>query len=316
MSRSREFVFTLNNWTLEQKDWLLAYDEFEYVMLAQEVGESGTPHLQGYCRFKNARSLQGTLSNVRGNGGPQGIHMEVSRGNFAQNLAYIQGPFDDGDKHKDANPTFEERGKRPAQGKRTDIESAYDYLKSGKTIHDAIIEGVHLDQVVKYSRGMQLIQTSLMPVRCWKTEIWWLHGPTGSGKSRWAHEQTEGIAYRKMGDNKWWCGYHGQTDVILDDFRPTKEIPFAFLLNLLDRYPLLIETKGGTTQMIAKKIFITTPLGPLETFEHWEWLGQESLAQLRRRIEHVIEFPQMAASYDWERKRESHGTIVPSFRPS
>jgi len=315
MSKSRSFCFTLNNYTLDQENWLINWSEFKYVMLAQEIGESGTPHLQGYCVFKSPRSLSGVQKGIQGAGGPK-MHLEISKGSFEQNLAYIQGPYDGSDgKHKDLNPSFREAGQRPSQGMRTDIEAAYDYLKSGKTINDAIVEGLHLEQVVKYSRGMQMIQTALMPSRSWKTEIWWLHGPTGSGKSRWAQEQTEMAAYVKMGGNKWWCGYHGQPDVILDDFRPTKEIPLEYLLNLLDRYPMLIETKGGTTQMIARRIYITTPKGPLETFVHWEWLGQENLAQLQRRIEHVIEFPQMATSYNWLPRQEQHGPMAPGFNP-
>jgi len=292
----------------------MSFEEFKFVMLAQEIGATGTPHLQGYCSFKQQKTISAVQKLIQRAGGPS-MHVEIAKGNFDHNFSYIAGPYDGSDgKHKDENPTFRERGERPKQGKRTDIEACYDYLKSGKTIHDAITEGVHIDQVVKYSRGMQLIQTALMPSRSWKTEVWWLHGPTGSGKSRWAHEQTESGAYIKMGDNKWWCGYHGQPDVILDDFRPTKEIPFAYLLNLLDRYPMLIETKGGTTQMIARRIYITSPLGPLETFKHWEWLGQENLAQLQRRIEHVIKFPQMAASYNWGQRLGQPGPMAEGFQ--
>lgn len=298
MSRGRAFTFTLNNWTLEQKDWLLSYKEFVYVMLAQEVGESGTPHLQGYLTFKNPRTAPAAGTHISGNGGPR-MHLEVAQGNFTQNLAYIQGPYEKDGKFKPVNPTFEERGTRPAQGKRTDIHEAVDFLREGGTIADMIQNNIHVEQVVKYHRGLQVVATLCMKPRNFKTEVFWIHGPTGTGKSRWVWEEVGEMGYSKAGANKWWCGYHGQTDVILDDFRPSKEIPFEYLLNLLDRYPMQVETKGGMVQMVARRIYITTPLGPLETFKHWEWLGQENLDQLMRRIDHIIQFPQMAATIKW-----------------
>lgn len=225
----------------------------------------------------------------------------ISNGNFEQNLAYIQGPYDKDGKVKPLNPTFVEYGTRPAQGKRTDIHEAVDFLRAGGSIADMVADNVHVEQVVKYHRGLQAIAMYCMKPRNFKTEIWWLHGPTGSGKSRWAWDQAPD-AYSKQGGSKWWCGYHGQEDVIFDDFRPSKEIPFEYMLNLLDRYPMIVESKGGNLQFRARRIYITCPTGPLETFAHWTFLGAENLAQLGRRIEHVIQFPQLATSYDWGRE--------------
>jgi len=293
-------VFTLNNWAEDQKEWLLEFNEFTYIMLAQEVGEQLTPHLQGYLRFEDPKSISAAQNVIQRNGGPC-MALFPANGNFKQNLAYIQGPYDKDGKVKPANPTFEERGIRPCQGKRTDIHEAVDFLRAGGTIADMIKTNVHVEQVVKYHRGLQIVATICMKPRHFKTEVFWIHGPTGTGKSRWVWEQIGEMGYSKPGGNKWWCGYHGQEDVILDDFRPTKEIPFEYFLNLLDRYPMQVETKGGMVQMVAKRIYITSPQGPLETFKHWEWLGQECLNQLMRRIDHIIQFPQMAATYKWKK---------------
>lgn len=57
--RSRHWCFTLNNWTEEEKTQLTL--EFtkacQKFVFQPEVGESGTPHLQGVISFKNARRL-------------------------------------------------------------------------------------------------------------------------------------------------------------------------------------------------------------------------------------------------------------------
>jgi len=301
MPSSRAFVFTLNNWTEDQKEWLLETLEVEYIMLAQEVGEQLTPHLQGYLRFNSSKTISAAQKAIQKNGGPR-MALFIANGSFADNLSYIQGPYDKNGKVKPVNPTFEERGTRPSQGKRTDIHEAVEFLRAGGTIADMIRDDIHVEQVVKYTRGLQVVATLCMRPRNFKTEVFWIHGPTGTGKSRWVWEQVGETGYSKPGGSKWWCGYHGQEDVILDDFRPSKEIAFEYLLNLLDRYPMQVETKGGMVQMIAKRIYITTPLGPLETFKHWEWLGQECLNQLMRRIDHIIQFPQLAATMKWTKE--------------
>jgi len=51
--QTKKAVFTLNNWT--KNDWETLRDNrasFLRLVVGQEIGESGTPHLQGYCEFK------------------------------------------------------------------------------------------------------------------------------------------------------------------------------------------------------------------------------------------------------------------------
>ena len=100
----RAFCFTINNWTEDDISFL---DELScrYLCYGKEVGESGTPHLQGYVYFDNRRSVKGIVKVLRG-------HVEVAKGNAEQNAAYCSK---DGD--------FFERGDRPCQGKRTDIDA-------------------------------------------------------------------------------------------------------------------------------------------------------------------------------------------------
>lgn len=114
---------------------------------------------------------------------------------------------------------------------------------------------------------------------------YWCHGPTGSGKSRWAYS-IPGTIYAKNANNKWFDGYHHQDTVILDDYRPNKHLDFNLLLNLADRYPLTVERKGGTLHFNSKRLVITTPYSIDKTFEHLEWI-QGSIDQLKRRFTEV-----------------------------
>lgn len=85
----RRACFTLNNWTDEElsqchKD----FDGCQYI-IGKEVGEEGTPHLQGYVEFKK-QIRWNTLVNLN----PR-IHWEKARGDRKQNIAYCskEGDF-------------------------------------------------------------------------------------------------------------------------------------------------------------------------------------------------------------------------------
>lgn len=122
---------------------------------------------------------------------------------------------------------------------------------------------------------------------------------TGSGKSREAYQQYP-HGYYKMPTSKWWDGYDRHEVVIIDDYRRDL-CSFGELLRLFDRYPLLVETKGGTVNFVAKTIVITTPKAPKET---WDGRSDEDIKQLLRRIESVRYFPAMFADIEGDGGRD------------
>ena len=180
------------------------------------------------------------------------------------------------------------------QGKRTDLDEVCALINEGGTMVDLVSK--FPAQVVKFRHGLEYLLQVKTPRRFFKTTVWWLWGPTGSGKSRYAWEQGPS-SYMKACNHKWWDGYIGQEIVIMDDFRPSKDLPFSFILNLFDRYPLSVEVKGGMAEFVSRTIFVTTPNSPEDTCEHLDWLGVEQKNQLLRRIDHVVQFPQLAMMY-------------------
>lgn len=81
---SKRWCFTLNNWTEDQLSAIVREcDEYcKVAIIGAEVGESGTPHLQGYVEFK---VKQRPLSKMKG---AAGAHWEVSKGSRIDNYEY------------------------------------------------------------------------------------------------------------------------------------------------------------------------------------------------------------------------------------
>lgn len=85
----------------------------------------------------------------------------------------------------------------------------------------------------------------------------------------------------------WWDGYNGQQTVVFDDYRPWW-CPFSYLLGLLDRYPIKVQTKGGWINFVPAKIIITTPLDIESTFANFR--TEEDIKQVKRRVHRVVHF--------------------------
>lgn len=57
LNRGRNWNFTWNNYTNDDIDTLKKYFDEDKYIIGKEVGENGTPHLQGCVSFKNARTF-------------------------------------------------------------------------------------------------------------------------------------------------------------------------------------------------------------------------------------------------------------------
>ena len=245
---------------------------------------TATQHLQCFFVFKNDQSL----ANLRSKfttwfGFNSTIAWKKADSNTEECIAYCM---------KD-NIDVTEFGTRPkGKGARSDLAAVGDSIKAGFNMSELF--DAHPASFLKFAPGMQKAVALVTPPRDWKTEVFWVHGPTGTGKSRWVMRTVDrSDLFVKDGTSKWFDGYANQKTVLFDDFRPSKELPFSLLLRLLDRYPVTVEGKGYSMNFAPERIFITTPLPPLETFQHLDWMKAEELAQLTRRITQVIHFPNL-----------------------
>lgn len=71
--------------------------------------------------------------------------------------------------------------------------------------------------------------------------------------------------------------------MLIDDLR-SSFCPYDEFLKLIDRYPYKVECKGGSRQLLAETIIITTPFHPEEV-----WNTNEDLEQLMGRLHSIVE---------------------------
>lgn len=262
MSKNRSWCFTINNYDENDIEACKALN-YKYLCIGFEQGESGTPHIQGYVTMTSPTSFNSMKNKLKG------AHLEVAKGNATQNRAYC---IKDGEYYED--------GDIPRQGKRKDIERVREMVLEGRTMKDICMVATSYQSI----RVAECFKKYLEPQRDFKTYVYWFYGPTGTGKSRCAMEMFPN-AYWCMETNKWWEGYDAHETVIINDMR-ANFCTFGTLLNLLDRYPMRVECKGGSRQLLAKTIVITTCKSPEEMYPNMN----EDIAQLLRRIDNVLYF--------------------------
>lgn len=281
--RKRAYMFTLNNYLPEDQAKVLAWEGVKYVVFGLEVGESGTPHFQGYVEWIEGKAVVPTLKKLD----PR-IHWDERMATAQTAKAYcckgiqtkaewtllgVKGPT----YGRDAK-VFES-GKMSAQGKRSDIKDCAEMVVCGASLRDVALENPAV--FVKYHKGFVALKNVLMTHRTEPPTVRWIWGLAGVGKTRGPVERH--IASHYIKDNTtWWDGYEQQEAIIIDDF-DAKAWNYRALLQLLDRYQYQGQYKGGYVPINSPYIYITCEHAP-PAF----WAGNE-LAQVMRRLASVEE---------------------------
>jgi len=100
----------------------------------------------------------------------------------------------------------------------------------------------------------------------------------------------DGEVYTKDA-SKWWNGYREQKCILFDDWVGSSEIPPHALLQICDRYPLQVQSKGGYVKMAARTEAIVFTYNICMT----EWYGynkpewEKGLPAFRRRLSRINE---------------------------
>lgn len=242
IKRSRNFMWTLNNYTPEEeqtiKDLVCKYMSFGY-----ETGkEEGTPHLQGATVFESIK----TLSQV--------IKLFPSRVSNIQEIIHLQEAID----YTQKDMEFYEFGVRPLSKKRQGDKEIERWEESRKKAKVGDLDNVPADIYLRYYRTLKEIAKDhmLKPSPIDTIDNQWVCGPSGCGKSRQARADYPDAYYKMC--NKWWDGYQGEETVIIEDIDENHKCLVHHLKLWGDHGPFLAETKGGAINIRPKRIIVTS----------------------------------------------------------
>lgn len=282
--RARAWLWTLNNpnnneTVIDLENLFSTQDIVRYAIFQLEQGEKGTLHYQGYVELTRPQRLSWMKGNLL-----RRAHWENRRGTRVQARDYcqkeesrVEGPWEVGD------------WLAGGQGARTDITALKRRVTKGDNIRDIIFDDCSNHQQARF---VQLLK-GLSPIGkdYVAKEVRWYWGPTGTGKTRAAMQESSDDVWFANLDASWFDGYIGQKDVLIDDIR-AKNWPYVLMLRLLDGYKLRLPVKGGFTIWEPERIWITAPLKPESLYAgQLEYNG--SIEQLLRRITVTTKFIQL-----------------------
>jgi len=242
MSRTHNYCFTHNNYpNTDLEDNI----DCQYIIYGKEISSSGTPHLQGFIRFRTQQSLKAAIKAL------PGCHVEAAN--------TLQAAMDYCKKEGE----YVERGIRPLtpkdkgtkeKRKWADIRTAAEEGRLEDIPDDIRFNSLHLIKAHRFHALSKIHHNDTTE----RHE--WYYGDSGTGKSRKARTDLEN-PYLKM-CNKWWDRYDGEDNVLIEDFDKKHDVLAHHLKIWADRYPFLAEVKGDAIKIRPKKIIVTSNYHP------------------------------------------------------
>lgn len=201
-----------------------------------------------------------------------GIHAEATKSKAAEDYVWKDDTAIPGTRFELGTPSLKRNSQK-------DWDLIVQYARQGD------FDRIPGDVLVHSYGNLKKIRVDALKPESIEREVSVFWGRTGAGKSRRAWDESGLDAFPKDPNTKFWDGYSGQEHVVIDEFRGS--ISISHLLRWLDRYPVIVEVKGSSCVLRAKKIWITSNLSPEDWYPD---LDSETKLALRRRFKQVIHF--------------------------
>lgn len=267
MSVTKRWCFTINN-PDSTKEWFLEKwkDLITYIVMGDEVGDSGTPHIQGFVIFKSNKRLS-TCKQLH-----RQAHWEPAMGNNKQASDYCKK----GDKFVEWGEMPGDRGQDGGKANKQRYMTAVALAKEGR------IDEIDADLMVRHYSAWKNIRTDFSNIpKAIDQDLqvgWWIYGESGTGKTHFVRNllKDPNRIYLK-GLNKWWDGYRAQDLVILEDVDRSHDWMYGHLKNWVDRWPFSAEQKGSTRLIRPRWVIITSNHHPMDVFANITQADKEAV---------------------------------------
>lgn len=262
--KNRNFTFTFNNYPNLD---LVTNIDCKYIAYSEEVAPTtGTPHLQGYITF-NSPKTHAQVCNLM-----PGCHIEVMHGSLAQNETYCSKAG-----------RLVERGTPPISNDNRGRAEQLRWQRARESAKSGDLDSVDADIYVRYYNTLKNIAkdhaTKPAP---YDVKCFWIHGPTGTGKSH-AVESAFPNCYKKvMDDLKWFDGYNGEDVIYLEDLDIYHIKWGGMIKRLADKWPMQASIKGSMKYIRPKCVIVTSNYAIDEI-----WTDPNTLEPLRRRFRQI-----------------------------
>lgn len=280
-ARAHRFCFTIfeNEQVCRHREWgkeVFATGKARYLIWQLErAPETRKLHIQGYIECHHAVAFgsygDGRASGLKAILRSGSAHLSVAKGTAAENKAYVT-------KEESRAEAGDELGEPAAPGARTDLAELYSIAANpDKTIRDLFESG---PGIIRYSTGALKTYDFFHKPKRRTIKITLLIGPTGIGKSLYAHSHWPKLYPLFDPTGAYWQGYQDEEEVLLDEF--DSAVPLGRLLQWTDRYPFRIPNKFGDRILQATHFIFAS------NFEPIEWYGssdERQRAALRRRLD-------------------------------
>lgn len=266
--RSEDEMFASFNQMCNKYGWT-------YYHAAHEIAPTtGNHHIDAYYEMSTQRKNTTEIKKFEKTFGKGFGDLQSAKGTAGENCDYSQ---------KEGR-RMESAGVAGAgQGERVDLKAVKDEIMSGqKTVDQVTVEQPEIYH--QYGRTLTKIQ-DLALRKQFRTEMpitTWVYGPTGVGKSHWLFKDfNPETHYLWKDDNGWQDGYTGQSVVLINEYRGG--IPFAELLQILDKWPYFIRRRGREpAPMLATEFRITSSMSPSQVYKNIA--ETDNINQLLRRV--------------------------------
>lgn len=272
----RRIFLTWNNWQEDFKTKEEAFDYFKNLphikgfIIGFEIGEQGTPHIQGVFQFKQVKWFN-TLR-------------EYFKNNHIEKIHDLNASIDYCKKTGD----FMEFGKLTSQGQRTDIEDFTQAILDGYSDLELLSE--FPAQTQRYLNNIDRIRQMVLADYYQKNlrynlKVIFISGDAGVGKTRYIYQKHNiNDIYRVCNYENPFDNYKSQKILVLDEY--DNQLNIQLLLNVLDIYPLLLPARYTDKWACYEQVYVISNYDFDELFNIYDKTIYEAI---RRRFHLITE---------------------------